>query len=58
MCIGIYVSLFLFALIAYIDSNGNIGLLLHCYESELLCELCTTVQNVTIKKYLSMYICN
>ena len=34
---------FLFALIAYIDNNGNIGLLLLCYEPELLCELCTTV---------------
>ena len=34
---------FLFALIAYIENNDNIGLLLFCYEPELLCELCTTV---------------
>ena len=34
---------FLFTLIAYIDNNVNIGLLLLCYEPELLCELCTTV---------------
>ena len=40
---------FLFALIAYIDNNVNIGLLLLFYEPELLCESCTTVLNVTIK---------
>ena len=34
---------FLFTLIAYIDNNVNIGLLLLCYEPELLCELCTIV---------------
>ena len=34
---------FLFVLIAYIDNNYNIDLLLLCYETELLCELCTTV---------------
>ena len=33
----------LFMLIAYIDNNDNIALLLLCYEPELLCELCTTV---------------
>ena len=33
----------LFTLIAYIDKNVNIGLLLLCKEPELLCELCTTV---------------
>ena len=34
---------FLFVLIAYINNNDNIGLLLLCYEPELLCELFTTV---------------
>ena len=45
---------FLFVLIAYIDNNDNTGLLLLCYKPELICELCTTVYNVTIKKSLSL----
>ena len=44
---------FVFELIAYINNNDNIGLLLLCYEPAFLCKLCTTVYNVKIKKSLS-----
>ena len=42
----------LFTLIAYMDKNVNIGLLLLCYEPELLCELCTTNNNNNNNLYL------